>query len=582
MSKNTVIKADKTNKQAEERKRSSAEHDNLSDPVRCPEHIQGNEFTGLSQDSIREMLVNSGSDVERSNLALQLQRTYGNAFVQRLLAPRMIQCETPSVVPASEAAPVSQPVPGLPDELVTKCEQLITAGDARSRQEAVDLIVNQLAGTGEIDLSIIDGRRMRYDPSMGDEGHTRGWWESTPDGGARPLPSTIEIGPPAFQSVSWLFTAIDHEWQHTFQYQTLECREESETAHEVDAYLRGIEKAQQTGASVDEVLELWRRLRDEQWIEIKSPSLRALYQSRYDAAENYLNSLLGNQNLSGPTGTAEQAGPSAIQRPSKPSPRKTKSPSSPRKPGYNDVGVSPGAAAGRGMYVEPLLSEKSLQAKLTVSRPDDPYEIEADNVAKAVMQTAASIGREGNLEEEEPLQAKISRLQRQSSVSPEEEEIQTKGSAVQRSEPEEEEIQAKASGIQRNGLEEEEMIQGKISEISRADAPEEEEIQAKSADAQPEVSENLENRINSSRGLGQPLADSARKSLEPGFGSDFNDVKVHTGAEADTLSRQLKAEAFTVGKDIFFKEGRYQPETDDGKKLIAHELTHVIQQEGTG
>lgn len=565
MAKNTVIKANKTNKQAEERKRSSAEHDNLSDPVRCSEHIQGNEFTGLSQDSIREMLLNSGSDIERSNLALQLQRTYGNAFVQRLLAPRMIQCETPSVVPASEAAPVSQPVPGLPGELVTKCEQLIAAGDARSRQEAVDLIVNQLAGTGEIDLSIIDGRRMRYDPSMGDEGHTRGWWESTPDGGARPLPSTIEIGPPAFQSVSWLFTAIDHEWQHTFQYQTLECKEESETAHEVDAYLRGIEKAQQTGASVDEVLELWRRLRDEQWIEIKSPSLRALYQSRYDAAEIYLNSLLGNQNLSGPTGTAEQAGPSAIRRPSKPSPRKTKSPSSPRKPGYNDVGVSPGAAAGRGMYVEPLLSEKPLQAKLTVSRPDDPYEIEADKVAKAVMQNpATSIQRQGN-PEEEPIQAKISRLQRQSSGSPEEEEIQ-----------------AKASDIQRSGPEEEEMIQGKISDVRRAGAlEEEEEIQAKSADVLPEVSENLENLINSSRGLGQQLADSARKSLEPGFGSDFSDVKVHTGAEADTLSCQLKAEAFTVGKDIFFKEGRYQPETDDGKKLIAHELTHVIQQEGT-
>jgi hypothetical protein len=92
------------------------------------------------------------------------------------------------------------------------------------------------------------------------------------------------------------------------------------------------------------------------------------------------------------------------------------------------------------------------------------------------------------------------------------------------------------------------------------------------------VSEDLERRINTARGSGQALDDRTRGSLEPQFGRDFGQVRIHTDAEANKLSRQLGAEAFTTGHDVFFSEGAYQPDTDSGKGLIAHELTHVVQQ----
>jgi hypothetical protein len=59
---------------------------------------------------------------------------------------------------------------------------------------------------------------------------------------------------------------------------------------------------------------------------------------------------------------------------------------------------------------------------------------------------------------------------------------------------------------------------------------------------------------------------------------DLSGVKVHTDAKADTLSRDLNAEAFTTGQDIFFRQGAYEPGSDSGRELIAHELTHVVQQ----
>ena len=96
----------------------------------------------------------------------------------------------------------------------------------------------------------------------------------------------------------------------------------------------------------------------------------------------------------------------------------------------------------------------------------------------------------------------------------------------------------------------------------------------------PEVSEDVEGRINAARGSGEALPDSVRASLEPHFGRDFSDVRVHAGAEADALSQQLGAKAFTTGQDIFFRSGDYQPESEEGKKLLGHEMTHVVQQGG--
>jgi hypothetical protein len=86
--------------------------------------------------------------------------------------------------------------------------------------------------------------------------------------------------------------------------------------------------------------------------------------------------------------------------------------------------------------------------------------------------------------------------------------------------------------------------------------------------------------IDTSRGHGAPLAAQVRSFMEPRFGADFSGVRVHTGPEAAALNSQLNAHAFTVGRDIYFNEGQYRPDSGAGRELIAHELTHTIQQGG--
>jgi hypothetical protein len=95
--------------------------------------------------------------------------------------------------------------------------------------------------------------------------------------------------------------------------------------------------------------------------------------------------------------------------------------------------------------------------------------------------------------------------------------------------------------------------------------------------AQPDV----EQSIQQAQGGGSPLPNAARADLEPKFGADFGSVRVHTGPQADQLNRSLSAKAFTTGSDIFFRQGTYSPGTSTGKHLLAHELTHVVQQGGS-
>ena len=95
-----------------------------------------------------------------------------------------------------------------------------------------------------------------------------------------------------------------------------------------------------------------------------------------------------------------------------------------------------------------------------------------------------------------------------------------------------------------------------------------------------EASREVEDSIQSSRGGGQTLDSSVRGQMERSFGTDFSSVRVHHDTHADVLSRSLEARAFTTGSDIFFREGAYQPGTSSGRELLAHELTHVVQQTG--
>lgn len=218
-----------------------------------------------------------------------------------------------------------------------------------------------------------------------------------------------------------------------------------------------------------------------------------------------------------------------------------------------------GASVGRGAAhlqqalgnrgVERLLRAKLAQAKLTVSQPDDVHEQEADRVADAVMRMPASATAYGSQEfvQEEgvtPVQAKLAR------------EPLVAREAMAEEPPTQEEEQRQD--------EEEDLVQAKAAPTGSVS----------------DVDGEVEGRIRSLSGRGSALPDSTRTFLGPRFGADFGDVRVHDDAASHTLARSVRARAFTIGHDIVFGEGEYAPHSTEGRRLIAHELTHVLQQTG--
>jgi hypothetical protein len=103
---------------------------------------------------------------------------------------------------------------------------------------------------------------------------------------------------------------------------------------------------------------------------------------------------------------------------------------------------------------------------------------------------------------------------------------------------------------------------------------------ARKGNGETEVALDVEQAIQRARGDGQSMDKSMRGQMESAFGADFSGVRVHTDTEADTLNRMLNARAFTTCQDIFFRQGEYNPSSSSGRKLMAHELTHVVQQNG--
>jgi len=85
--------------------------------------------------------------------------------------------------------------------------------------------------------------------------------------------------------------------------------------------------------------------------------------------------------------------------------------------------------------------------------------------------------------------------------------------------------------------------------------------------------------VEASLRSGRPLPEPTRASLEKRFGADFSAVRIHTGPQAASAARSLQARAFTLGHDVAFGRGEYRPETAAGRRLLAHELTHVLQQQ---
>jgi hypothetical protein len=166
--------------------------------------------------------------------------------------------------------------------------------------------------------------------------------------------------------------------------------------------------------------------------------------------------------------------------------------------------------------MQELLRSGFLQAKLAISNPDDPEEHEADQVANSIMRKHAGAPCSCSAGEEMC------------------EECQQKHSAPA--------IQRRASGP------------------------------AAPAYAPRIVSDVL-------RSPGHPLDAATRAFFEPRFGRDFSDIRVHTGHEAAAAARSINAHAYTAGSDIVFALGQYSPDSTPGRSLLAHELTHAIQQE---
>ena len=200
-----------------------------------------------------------------------------------------------------------------------------------------------------------------------------------------------------------------------------------------------------------------------------------------------------------------------------------------------------------------------IQPKLTVGAPDNLYEKEADTIADKVMRMPEQIFVQRKCTECE----KEEKIQRQ--VKEDELPVQAKHINGQSF------VQKKCAACEK---EEEEKLHRKP--ISEGITP---FIQTKS-NGESTASDSLTSSIQNSRGGGVSLDSTTQSFMESRFGADFSSVKIHTGGEAIQMNKELNAQAFTVGSDVYFNEGKYQPASSEGKQLLAHELTHVIQQGG--
>ncbi|AFY34119.1 DUF4157 domain-containing protein [Calothrix sp. PCC 7507] len=189
----------------------------------------------------------------------------------------------------------------------------------------------------------------------------------------------------------------------------------------------------------------------------------------------------------------------------------------------------------------PVLTSKShiIQPQLTISSPEDRYEREANLVAEAVTRTPKSSLRR---ETETDLPRKILPIQRL-------------GSAVPQT-----------------------LHRLSISALNDEDQENLVQRQENSAHL-PKSESGLTDYLHALDGSGQPLPTSVRNFFEPRFGYNFNQVQIHTDAHANKIAHQLNAQAFTTRQHIVFGTGQYAPETTAGQKLLAHELTHIVQQE---
>lgn len=184
-----------------------------------------------------------------------------------------------------------------------------------------------------------------------------------------------------------------------------------------------------------------------------------------------------------------------------------------------------------------------VQTALTVGPVGDRYELEAEQMADHVMSSSPSAA---------PGVGAPTRVQREENKKEEEESAAPSSGApagVQRAEDKKEEEEPAVQRAPQSG-----------------------------SGGVPRVTPSLSSRIQRMRGSGQPLREADRSFFEPRFGADFSRVRLHADPQAADTASSLSARAFTVGPDIAFAAGQYAPDSDSGRRLLAHELTHVVQQ----
>ncbi|WDE02911.1 DUF4157 domain-containing protein [Thalassomonas viridans] len=259
---------------------------------------------------------------------------------------------------------------------------------------------------------------------------------------------------------------------------------------------------------------------------------------------------------------------------------------------------------------------QQIQHKLTVGKANDVFEQEADHVADQVVDSSVSAdqpkpaGSRLQKQEEKEEEAQTKALAEPKLQKQEEEEEEAQAKAItepklqkQEEEEEEEEAQAKALAepqLQKQEEEEEEAQtkamadtklrkhkQKKKRKHKQEEEKEEEELQTKTNNKQTAcrnsaadlaVNQATARRIGERQGSGQAMDANTKHFMEANFHKDFSNVRIHNDKEANNLSQQLHAQAFTLKQDIYFNTGKYNPESKSGKHLLAHELTHVVQQ----
>lgn len=182
------------------------------------------------------------------------------------------------------------------------------------------------------------------------------------------------------------------------------------------------------------------------------------------------------------------------------------------------------------------------QAKLKVGAPDDKFEKEADAVADQVTN------------------AKTDGINQKAAPSP----IQTKRVTGS-------DLQTKPNDV---SSENQINLESEAQEETELEPQKSVQLKTKTTDGK----EAVPNQISISKGGGNKMDSNTRSEMESGFGHDFGDVKIHTDQKAIDSSTALGAKAFTSGNDIYFNQGEYQPNSKNGKHLLAHELTHTLQQ----